>query len=82
MNAKVLFFGSLTDLFGRERAVDLPAAGVSVSVLCDLIALSAAEAQALAAPGIRAAVDQEVAAPDALVRPGQEVAFFSPVSGG
>lgn len=82
MNTKVLFFGSLTDLFGRERAVELPPAGVRVAALRDLVARSPEEAQALSAPGIRAAVDQELTAPDAIVRQGQEVAFFSPVSGG
>ena len=40
-------------------------------------------AEALAAPGVvRAAVNQDYAEPGDPVRPGDEVAFFPPVTGG
>jgi len=40
-------------------------------------------AEALAAPGVvRAAVNQDYAGPGDPVRPGDEVAFFPPVTGG
>ena len=40
-------------------------------------------AEAVAAPGvIRAAVNQDYAQPEDPVRPGDEVAFFPPVTGG
>jgi molybdopterin synthase sulfur carrier subunit len=40
-------------------------------------------AEAMAAPGvIRAAVNQDYAQPEDPVRPGDEVAFFPPVTGG
>lgn len=82
MNTTILFFGSLTDLFGRERVVDLPPDGVSLGALRRLVASGPAETAALEKPGIRAAVDQRVAGDEEMVRPRQEVAFFSPVSGG
>lgn len=82
MNTKILFFGSLTDLFGRERAIDLPVGGISVAELRRNLAANEAEAAALRPAGIKAAVDQQVVGGEAIVRPGQEIAFFSAVSGG
>jgi len=82
VNTKILFFGSLTDLFGQERTVDLPPDGLSLAKLRRLLPANGAEAAALAANGIKAAVDQRMAADEEIARPGQEIAFFSPVSGG
>lgn len=80
---KVLFFGRLGEQIGREIEVDLPAGGCSVADLRQLVAHeNAAATDALARPGIRAAVDQAIVADDAWVKPGQEVAFLSPLSGG
>jgi len=79
---KVLFFGSLGDRFGREREVAMPPEGVTVAALRDLIACSPEEAAWLRAPGVRAAAGQQLVQDSDLVRPNQEIAFFSPVSGG
>lgn len=80
---KILFFGQLADQIGREREVDVPADGCTVAELRRLLSASDARlAHLLGRPGIRAAVDREIALEDALVSPTQEVAFFSPVSGG
>lgn len=80
---KVLFFGRLGEQIGREIEVDLPAGGCSVAELRRLVVSGhAAAADALSRPGIRAAVDQAIVADEGWVRPGQEVAFLSPLSGG
>ncbi len=72
---RVLFFGRVSDTFGPEREVDLDPAGVTVSTLRGALGV-----EALA--GARAAVNREIVTDDATVRPGDEVAFFSALSGG
>lgn len=79
MNTRILFFGSLVDAYGRERKVDLPAEGLSVAALREQLA---AADPAIRRLGVRAAIDQSLAGEAAVARPGQEIAFFSPVSGG
>ena len=74
---RVLFFGRVADQLGRERQVDLPAGGCTISQLRGLIA-----AELLSRPGVRASIDKQIVGEDALVRPGAEVAFFSVFSGG
>ena len=78
---RVLFFGRVADVIGRQVEIDLPEAGCS---LADLRRRLAAEAGAeiLLKPGVRGSIDKRVAAEDAWVRPGAEVAFFSMFSGG
>ncbi len=79
----VLFFGQLAEQFGRSREVEIPAEGCTIGDL--RLRLTSANdhlAFALNRPGIRAAIDQEVVGDDALVTSRQEIAFFSPVSGG
>lgn len=79
----VLFFGQLAEQFGRVREVDMPEAGCTVGDLRRRLTRASEHlAFALSRPGIRAAIDQEVVGDDALVNPRQEIAFFSPVSGG
>jgi len=74
---RVLFFGRVADQLGRERQVDLPAQGCTIAQLRRLIS-----AETLARPGVRASIDKQIVADDALVPPGAEVAFFSVFSGG
>jgi molybdopterin converting factor small subunit len=74
---RVLFFGRVADLLGRERQVDLPEAGCTVAQLRRLLS-----EDVLMKPGVRASVDKQVVTDEALVRPGAEVAFFSVFSGG
>lgn len=74
---RILFFGAIGDLFGREREVETEATSVA-----ELRRLLSDEHQAIASPSVRAAVAQQAAGELTPVRPGDEVAFFSPVSGG
>jgi molybdopterin synthase sulfur carrier subunit len=83
MKLNLLFFGRITDQLGKERALDIPESGCTVGELRRLLAESDPVAAELLAGGrILASVDQELAGDDAPIRPGQEVAFFSPLSGG
>ena len=83
MRTKIEFCGSLGELVGREVEVDLPPAGCTVAelrqLLCDRYPHAAAD---LARPSVRACVDQDIALEARHVRPGQEIAFFPPLSGG
>ena len=74
----ILFFGSIGDLFGGERQVEIP----SDCTVADLRRRLAQEHGAIAGPATRAAVGQQLAEEGASIRHGDEVAFFSPVSGG
>jgi molybdopterin synthase sulfur carrier subunit len=80
---KILLFGRLAERAGREVEVELPAGGCTVAELrlrlADALPHAAHE---LARPSIRACIDRELAPETARVRPGQEVAFLPPLSGG
>lgn len=79
---KVLLFGPLQDLAGwRERAVD-PAPDTLSALKALLARLDARLGEALDGPGVRAAIDKSVVLDDAALRPGAEVAFLPPMSGG
>ena len=75
---RVLFFGSLGERLGAERLVALAAP----CTLATLRSRLAEHAAGLDAPTIRASIDQVLAGPEAVVRAGQEIAFFPPFSGG
>ncbi len=81
----VLYFAWLRERTGTgEEALPLPAGVHSVGALIDwLIARSPGHAAAFASrETVRCAVNQDFADPDAPIRPGDEVAFFPPVTGG
>jgi molybdopterin synthase catalytic subunit len=81
MRVNVLLFATLKDRAGADQvALDLPD-GATVS---DARAALAAAYPALAPhlPTAVAALNQEFAEPNDTVRPGDELAFFPPVSGG
>jgi sulfur-carrier protein len=83
VKTKLLFFGRITDQLGRERELDIPDAGCTVGELRKRLADSDPVAAELFASGrILASVDQQMAGDEVAVRAGQEVAFFSPLSGG
>jgi sulfur-carrier protein len=83
MKTKLLFFGRITDQLGREREIEIPDGGCTVGELRRRLADSDPIAAELFAAGrILASVDQEMAGDEIAVRAGQEVAFFSPLSGG
>jgi len=80
--ARVLLFGRLADLAGwRERSYE-PTPGR----LGQLRSLLAQEDEvlgaAIGAPGVQAAVDKTLVRGDTALRPGAEVAFLPPMSGG
>ncbi len=82
-STRILFFGSLAELIGRERFVALPAGTITIGELRERIGkIDPSFALALSRPGVSASVDSVVVPADAPVRPGQEVAFFPLVSGG
>ena len=80
--ANVLLFGRLADLAGwRMRAIDPVPATLSA-----LKALLTTEdpllGEALAGPGVQAAIDKVLARGDAPIGGAQEIAFMPPMSGG
>jgi molybdopterin converting factor subunit 1 len=86
---KILYFAWLRERVGLgEEEVDPPAEiGTVAQLIAWLSARSPGHASAFAplADGrrlVRCAVNQDFAQPDALVSPGDEIAFFPPVTGG
>lgn len=83
---RVLYFAWLRQRIGtaEETIADLPAGVRDVgSLVRHLAARGGGYATAFADPRqVRAAVNQEFATPDHPVKPGDEVAFFPPVTGG
>ena len=80
---KILFFGRLADRVGRELDHHIPAEGCSVAQLRRSLAAALPElADAFAERPTRVCVDQQLAGEAAWIRPGQEVAFVPPLSGG
>ncbi|MEW5863726.1 MAG: molybdopterin converting factor subunit 1 [Pseudomonadota bacterium] len=82
---RVLYFASIREKVGCDaEEIELPAGVTTLAALrAHLRGRGGAWAEALAEQrALRAAVNQEMAAPTAAVRPGDEVAFFPPVTGG
>jgi molybdopterin synthase sulfur carrier subunit len=82
---KILYFAWLRTKTGTASEQVSPPA--EVTTVGELMQWLAGErpgfAEALAAPGVvRAAVNRDYAGPGDPVRPGDEVAFFPPVTGG
>ena len=76
----MLLFGRLADVAGwRER--DIPA-GSLAELRGRIASEDPALFEALQAPAVRTAVDQELVNLDVELRPGSEVAFLPPMSGG
>jgi sulfur-carrier protein len=81
----VLYFAWLKERVGfGEELIELPDGIGTVGALADWLASrSPRHAEAFAARAtIRAAVNQDFATPETPVAPGDEVAFFPPVTGG
>jgi molybdopterin synthase sulfur carrier subunit len=82
---KILYFAWLRGKTGTaSEQVTPPAEVATVGELMRWLARRhAGLAEALAVPGaVHAAVNQAYAEPDDPVRPGDEIAFFPPVTGG
>lgn len=85
MAMEILYFAWVRQKVGHgAETLEPPAEVADVAGLMRwLAARSPGHAAAFAQPGqIRAAVNQEFYPPDHPVRPGDEVAFFPPVTGG
>jgi molybdopterin converting factor subunit 1 len=81
---RILYFAWLRERIGTaEEAVALPE---GVATVADLIGWQQSRgerfASAFASRTIRCAVNQSFATPDSPVAPGDEIAFFPPVTGG
>jgi molybdopterin synthase sulfur carrier subunit len=81
----VLYFARLREVLGRDsERLALPADAWTVGALRDLLRArgGAWELELGAAKPVRVAVNQTMARMDTRVSPGDEVAFFPPVTGG
>ncbi|GAN66635.1 molybdopterin converting factor subunit 1 [Acetobacter orientalis] len=81
----VLYFASLREQIGREHdTAPVPPIGVSVRALQAILAeQDATVGQVFAAtPRLRVAINQALATFENTVKPGDEVAFFPPMTGG
>lgn len=80
----VLYFAGLRERLGTaQESLPLPAGVTTVVQLRDHLAARGEPWQALGQMrNLRAAVNQDMAAADAPVADGDEVAFFPPVTGG
>lgn len=85
MKVTLLFFAGLREALGTgKEAFDLPVGVASVAALrSHLAGRGGAWAEQFATTrNLRAAVNQDMAGPDAPVKAGDEIAFFPPVTGG
>jgi len=83
MKVNVRYFASLREALGEGETVELEE-GADLAVLRRRLAARGGRHGEALAPGraVRGAVDRVMAAPDAPLRDGAEVAFFPPVTGG
>lgn len=79
---RVLFYGRVADRMGAELSLDLPPDGAAVGDIRARLAAGDGPGSPLLDPGVRAALDHETVGDAAVARPGQELVFFSIVSGG
>ncbi len=78
----VLFFGRLRDLAGAGE-IEAPTGCATLAHLrAQIGASNPALGEALAAPGVRAAVDRVIVPADASIESAREIAFMPPLSGG
>ncbi len=81
----ILYFARLREALGKaSEELALPESVIDLATLREaLVSRGGAWAQELAqTKPVRAAVNQRVASADTLVRDGDEIAFFPPVTGG
>ena len=81
---KILYFASLREAVGSAgEELELPAGVATLGALRSHLTARGQGWQALAAGrNVRAALNQKMAAADAALDGGDEVAFFPPVTGG
>jgi sulfur-carrier protein len=85
MKIKVLYLASLREKVGKSgEELEISPAASTVAGLRALLMARGGAWQAALAQGraLRVAVNQEMAQPTTAVKPGDEIAFFPPVTGG
>jgi molybdopterin synthase sulfur carrier subunit len=85
LKVKILYFASIREKLGTDaEELDLPAGVATIAALrTHLRARGGAWSDALAEGKLlRTAVNQDMAQPAAVIKAGDEVAFFPPVTGG
>ncbi len=85
MKVKVLYLASLREQLGKPgEDLEIPPTTSTVAGLRMLLMARGGAWQTVLAQGkaLRVAVNQEMAQPTTPVKPGDEVAFFPPVTGG
>ena len=85
MRVRLLFFASLREQLGTSgEEVELPSEVTTVAALREhLVQRGGAYGKAFGGKAlVRAAVNQDMVQASARIKPGDEVAFFPPVTGG
>jgi molybdopterin synthase sulfur carrier subunit len=85
ISVKVVFFARLREALGSGgETVALPAAAATVEGLRDQLRRRGGMWESELAPprAVRVAVNQDMATQQTVLKPGDEVAFFPPVTGG
>ncbi len=85
MKVKVLYFAALREQLGTPgEEIELPSSVGTVAVLRAHLRSRGGAWQTALAEGklVRMAVNQDMAQPTAVIKAGDEVAFFPPVTGG
>jgi sulfur-carrier protein len=83
MKVKILYFAGLREQLGRPGEELEISASTVAALRTQLMARGGAWQSALAqGKALRVAVNQEMAQPTTALKPGDEVAFFPPVTGG
>lgn len=80
---RILFYGPLGDIVGREARIDPPSENSTVGELREALArLHPAASGELLKPSLRACVGDEIVRDDFSLSGADTVEFFPPVSGG
>jgi molybdopterin synthase sulfur carrier subunit len=80
---RLLYFARLREALGlAEESYAVDADGVKLASLMQALAQRGAPWDTVMQGTVRAAINQTIADPESLVRDGDEVAFFPPVTGG
>jgi len=80
--SRIVYFAALAQTLGlREELVTLEAA-LSLAQLREQLIQRGGPWQALAGSHIKAAINHSMASATSIINPGDEVAFFPPVTGG